>query len=101
MNVPIGIAVMVVARLALIESKGQAERLRDLDVPGTLTVTAGLVALVWGIVRTDTYAWGSWQTVSALGIAVALLSLFAVIEVRFVWSPTEPRDAPTLRVRAR
>jgi EmrB/QacA subfamily drug resistance transporter len=81
-NVPIGVALMAVARLALVESRGQVRHLRQLDLPGTLTVTGGLVALVWAIVRTDTYRWGAWQTLAALGVAAALLGLFVAIESR-------------------
>jgi EmrB/QacA subfamily drug resistance transporter len=81
-NVPIGIALLVSAATLLDESRGQLRRLRDLDIPGTLTVTAGLAVLVYAIVRTDTYSWGSWQTLSLLAGAVVLIATFVVVEVR-------------------
>ena len=51
-NVPIGLLVFVVARFAVAESRAEGER-PTLDWAGALTVTGGLVALVYGIVSTD------------------------------------------------
>jgi EmrB/QacA subfamily drug resistance transporter len=81
-NVPIGIVLFFCARWALTESKGQVSSVSELDVPGTVTVTLGLVALVWGIVQTDNHSWGSPQTVGALIVAAVLLSSFVMIEMR-------------------
>jgi EmrB/QacA subfamily drug resistance transporter len=81
-NVPIGIALITAAMAVLSESRGQLSRFHDLDVPGTITVTGGVVALVYAIVRTDTYSWGSWQTLSALAGAAVLLAAFLTIEAR-------------------
>ncbi|MEX5631220.1 MFS transporter [Parafrankia sp. FMc2] len=81
-NVPIGLALIMGARIALVESRGQARGVRDLDVPGTVTVTGGLVALVYGIVRTESGSWGSPVTLGWLAAAVVLLAAFVVIELR-------------------
>ena len=81
-NVPIGVVLIVSARAALTESRGQATSVRELDLPGTLAVTAGLVALVYGIVRTETHSWGSAGTIGVLAAAVVLLGAFLVIESR-------------------
>ena len=80
-NVPIGVAVFVVARLAVAESVAEGER-PTLDWAGALTVTGGLVALVYGIVSTDKHAWGSALVVGYLLAGVALLAAFLVIESR-------------------
>ncbi|MGO9660574.1 MAG: MFS transporter [Acidimicrobiales bacterium] len=88
-NVPIGIALMVVTALAVNESKaGTASR--SLDLPGALTVTAGLAVLVYGIVGTDAHPWGSAQTLIALGIGAALLAAFFIIEARVAAQPVVP-----------
>ncbi|SQD97215.1 Drug resistance transporter, EmrB/QacA subfamily [Parafrankia sp. Ea1.12] len=81
-NVPIGLVLLVGARAALVESRGQARGVRDLDIPGTVTVTAGLTALVYGIVRTESSSWGSPVTVGWLVAAAVLLTAFLIIESR-------------------
>jgi predicted MFS family arabinose efflux permease len=80
-NVPIGILVLVVARFAIVESIAEGER-PTLDWAGALTVTGGLVALVYGIVSTDAHAWGSSLVVGYLVAGVALLAVFLAIETR-------------------
>jgi MFS family permease len=53
-----------------------------LDVPGALTVTAALTALVYGVVETESHGWGSTQTLSVLAVAIALFATAGVIESR-------------------
>ncbi len=65
-NVPIGLAALVFASRLIPESRADLEH-RQLDVAGALTVTGGLVALVYAIVRTQTYAWTNVHTLTALG----------------------------------
>ncbi|HZZ96238.1 MAG TPA: MFS transporter [Jatrophihabitantaceae bacterium] len=80
-NVPIGIAVFLVARFAIAESKAEGDR-PTLDWGGALTVTAGLVAVVYGIVSTDSHSWGSELVLGYLGAGIALLAAFLFIETR-------------------
>jgi EmrB/QacA subfamily drug resistance transporter len=80
-NVPIGILVLIVARIAIAESKAEGER-PTLDWAGALTITGGLIAVVYGIVSTDTHAWGSGLVLGYLAAGVALLVLFVIIESR-------------------
>jgi EmrB/QacA subfamily drug resistance transporter len=80
-NVPIGILVLVVARFAISESRIEGDR-PTLDWAGAVTITGGLIALVYGIVSTDTHAWGSALVLTYLAIGVVLLAMFAVIESR-------------------
>jgi len=88
-NVPIGVVLFVAAVIALRESRGQVRSIWGLDIPGTVTVTAGLAVLVYAIVSTNTHPWGSARTLITLGIAVALLVSFVVIE-RFTAQPMVP-----------
>jgi EmrB/QacA subfamily drug resistance transporter len=80
-NVPIGIALLVGAWLALTESRLDGAH-RSLDLPGALTMTAGLSILVYGIVSTDNHSWGSAQTVTTLAVGGILLLAFLFIESR-------------------
>jgi EmrB/QacA subfamily drug resistance transporter len=88
-NVPIGIGLLVgAARVIPTSPAGGAAR--RLDVPGALSVTAGLALIVYGIVGTDTHPWGSTQTICVLAAGVALLAAFAVIEARLAAHPLVP-----------
>jgi EmrB/QacA subfamily drug resistance transporter len=80
-NVPIGIVLLAGAWLALTESRLDGAH-RSLDLPGALTMTAGLSILVYGIVSTDTHSWGSTQTVTTLVAGGILLLAFLFIESR-------------------
>jgi len=91
-NIPIGIAAIVAALLYLTEAKrseGAQDRTR-LDIGGAITVTAGLGALIFAIVGTDTHSWGSTYTLSILAVAVVLLGIFAFIELKVASSPLVP-----------
>lgn len=70
-----------------------------IDVPGTLTVTGGLFALVYGFSNSETHSWGDPVTVIALATAVVLLTAFVVIESR-VSNPLLPLRVITDRTRA-
>lgn len=52
------------------------------DIPGALTVTLGLVALVYGFTKAETTGWASSTTVALLAVAVILLATFVTIEMR-------------------
>jgi EmrB/QacA subfamily drug resistance transporter len=91
-NIPIGAAVMVAAMLYLTEAK-RGERDANsprLDIGGAITVTAGLGALIYAIVGTDTHAWGSTYTLSILAVAAVLLALFVLIQLRVAHTPLVP-----------
>jgi EmrB/QacA subfamily drug resistance transporter len=79
-NVPIGVLLAVAGHAVLTESRGQVRGIRELDLPGAVLVTAGLVALVTAIVRTGTHAWDSGQTLLTLALAVVFLTAFVLAE---------------------
>ena len=91
-NIPIGLAASVAALMYLTEAKrpAQAAGTARLDIAGAITVTAGLGALIYAIVGTDTHAWGSTHTLSILAVAAVLLGVFAVIELRVASTPLVP-----------
>jgi EmrB/QacA subfamily drug resistance transporter len=88
-NVPIGVLVIAGALLFLGETKGEV-RHRSLDLAGSVTVTAGLVSLVYAIVRTESYAWRSPQVMVPLAVALLLLAAFLFIEMRVAKAPLVP-----------
>ncbi len=80
-NVPIGAAAALAAVAYLTEARGTGPRQR-LDVFGAVTVTAGLAAVVYAIVGTDTHPWGSASTIGWLAAGLVLLALFFGWQVR-------------------
>ncbi|HEY2442547.1 MAG TPA: MFS transporter [Streptosporangiaceae bacterium] len=63
-----------------------------LDIGGAVTVTAGLGALVYAIVGTESQPWGSARTITLLLVAAALLAVFVVIEMRLAGAPLVPLE---------
>jgi EmrB/QacA subfamily drug resistance transporter len=88
-NVPIGILTAVLASRLLAESRDE-DRTRSYDVMGALTVTAGLVLLVYALVNTTQYGWTSARTIGELIGAATLLLAFVLIEARFASHPLVP-----------
>jgi EmrB/QacA subfamily drug resistance transporter len=80
-NVPIGLASAALAPRLLAESRAEVES-RSFDIPGAVTVTAGLSLLVYALVDAVNAGWTSSTTLLRLAGAVALLVAFVVIERR-------------------
>ena len=80
-NVPIGIAGVVAARLFIDETK-DTSRERRLDLPGLLSSGIGLFALTFGLIETNDHAWGSTRVLSLFAIAAVALTTFVVLELR-------------------
>jgi EmrB/QacA subfamily drug resistance transporter len=79
LNVPIGLALIPLARLRLQESRGPNDAL---DLPGVGLASVGLFGIVWGLVRGNQVGWGSAEIVFALVAGTILLALFVLWEVR-------------------
>src|SRR5665213_3597761 len=78
-NVPIAAVVLLLTPRALNESRSTSGHL---DVPGAVTVTGGMLALVYGLSNTSSHSWGSTSTLISLVSAVVLLTAFGFIERR-------------------
>ncbi len=78
-NVPVAVVAISLSPGLLPESR--ADQRRHIDVLGAVSVTAGLVVLVYGMVKTDVYGWGSARTIGTLALAAALLVAFVIIEL--------------------
>ncbi|MFC8290776.1 MFS transporter [Streptomyces sp. NPDC057242] len=79
-NVPVALAVLLVAPAVVRESR-PAERPR-LDVPGAIAVTGGLLALVYGLTAAGEHGWTDPGVLVALVAALALLAAFPFVERR-------------------
>jgi EmrB/QacA subfamily drug resistance transporter len=85
-NVPIGVLVAIAAPRVLARSIRQAGT--RLDVPGSVAATAGMTALVYGLVRAPVDGWTDLITYASFAAAFVLLVAFVLIEAR--------SDHPTL-----
>jgi EmrB/QacA subfamily drug resistance transporter len=79
-NVPIGLAVLIV--LPSLTARTQPARAQGtrLDVPGAALVTAGTGSAIYGLVNAGSYGWATTSTVVALAMAVMLWTGFALVE---------------------
>ena len=78
-TVPIAVLVIVLTPGALPSIAGQRG---SVDIVGAVTGTAGLAALVYGVVRAPEVGWAATETLIALGGGIALLVLFFIVQAR-------------------
>ncbi|MGZ4450833.1 MAG: MFS transporter [Nocardioides sp.] len=78
-NVPIGIAVLVLAPRFVAETQRRPGRF---DVVGAVTATFGAVSLVWALIGTPEHGWTSARTLGGFALGLALLAVLARTEVR-------------------
>lgn len=81
-NVPIGLFLIYQAPRRLKESTSGEEQERTFDIPGAVTVTAGLALLVYALVDAESAGWTSTETLLRLAVAAILLAAFVLIELR-------------------
>ncbi|WP_217189390.1 DHA2 family efflux MFS transporter permease subunit [Streptomyces buecherae] len=88
LNVPIGIALLPLARLRLVESRGPADRL---DVVGTVLASLGLLGITFALIQGNIDGWTSAPVLAGFGLGAALLVAFVRWELH--------TDAPMLPMR--
>src|SRR4026208_1226046 len=76
-NVPVGIPVFIASPRHVPESRDEHAH-KSFDVAGAVTVTSGLIALVYGIVKAHDNGWTSLHTGGFFALAVLLLGAFLV-----------------------
>jgi EmrB/QacA subfamily drug resistance transporter len=80
-NVPVGVVAFVLALRFVPESRIENAR-GGVDIAGAVSVTGGLVVLVYALVNAQTAGWLSGETLGLGALAVALLAAFVVLETR-------------------
>jgi EmrB/QacA subfamily drug resistance transporter len=93
-NVPLGVVAVLLSLRLLPESRGAPARL---DLPGVGLVSAGIVSLVWGLVRANDAGWASAEVVTTLAAGAALVASFLLWESR---APEPMLPLRLLRIRA-
>jgi EmrB/QacA subfamily drug resistance transporter len=77
-NVPIGLVAAALSWRFIPESRVAGRS--GFDIAGAVSVTAGLIVLVYAIVKAQEFGWGSGRTLGLAAIAFVLLAIFVVIE---------------------
>jgi EmrB/QacA subfamily drug resistance transporter len=95
-NAPIGLALAVAAPYLITETEKRAQS--RLDIPGAITSTGGMAALVYGFIHAATYRWGSITTIGSFVVAAVLLTAFVAIEAS-TENPVMPLRLFTSRTR--
>jgi EmrB/QacA subfamily drug resistance transporter len=87
-NVPIGTLLIAVAMISLAGTR--TGRRESLDLTGAVTATAGLAALIYGVMQSADHGWASAQVVAPALAGLLLLVVFTVFEARFATQPMIP-----------
>jgi EmrB/QacA subfamily drug resistance transporter len=88
-NVPLGLLVVMLGS-RVIPVSASAEGRRHFDLTGAVLVTASLVSLTFGIVRTDALGWGALGVLVPLIGGLVLLAAFLAVEARIAEQPLVP-----------
>ncbi|WP_326660371.1 MFS transporter [Streptomyces canus] len=86
-NVPVALAVLLIAPRIIKESR--LDERPKLDLPGAVSVTLGLLAIIFGLTQAGEKGWGSAGALLSLAAGVVLLVIFYVVE-RKVSAPLVP-----------
>jgi EmrB/QacA subfamily drug resistance transporter len=78
-NIPVGVVALVITLREVEESRNP--HARRIDGVGLVTFSAGLAALVYGLIRSNEDGWGSSTVVISLVASVVLLVAFGIAEV--------------------
>jgi EmrB/QacA subfamily drug resistance transporter len=80
-NVPVGLAVLAVSPVLLHESRAELNH-RHFDAAGAVSITGGLMVLVYALTHASQHGWVTAETIGLLAASAALVIAFVVIEVR-------------------
>jgi EmrB/QacA subfamily drug resistance transporter len=81
-NVPIGIVAGGLAMRMVPKARPSIRDASELDIPGAITLIAGLVILVFAIQGAAVAGWTSVRTLVPLAVSIALLAGFGALERR-------------------
>ena len=81
LNLPVAAGAIVIALFAVRESRDETVE-PTIDIPGVLTLTIGLGALVLALVQGNEWHWGSTREITLYLLALVGLASFALVERR-------------------
>jgi EmrB/QacA subfamily drug resistance transporter len=80
-NVPVGIAGVIVSRLFIDETRDESKEQR-LDLPGLISSAVGLFGLTYALIEGNNYGWGSGRILASFALAAVGLVTFVMLEHR-------------------
>jgi EmrB/QacA subfamily drug resistance transporter len=81
-NVPIGVLVLALAPRIIPESRSEAMAKSGYDIQGAVTATLGTTALVFTLIKAESWGWTSDRTIIGFILAAVLIAAFLVFESR-------------------
>jgi len=81
-NVPIAIVLIAITPAVIRESRAEIQGPRTFDAAGAVLGTAGVLALIFGVIRAEPLGWSSLEVVGSLVAGVALMAGFVWVESR-------------------
>ncbi|GHH43991.1 MFS transporter [Streptomyces candidus] len=88
-NAPIGIIALAFSAAVLPQTRNTGSANEKFDIVGVVLLALGLLAVVFGVVKGETWGWTSFGTLGAISAGVVLLLVFGFAETR-VASPLLP-----------
>jgi EmrB/QacA subfamily drug resistance transporter len=79
---PVALAALVAGLKLVPRDRASAERSGGFDLPGAVSLTSGMLLLVYTLVEAPTHGWGSARTLGSLAAVAAILAAFAWREQR-------------------
>src|SRR5437773_954270 len=79
-NVPVGIAGIIVSRLFIDETRDESEEQR-LDLPGLISSAVGLFGLTYALIEGNNYGWSSARILASFAVAAVGLATFVLLEL--------------------
>ena len=80
-NVPVGLFLIAMTPRVLRESHGDLQH-RSFDLAGAVSITSGLMLLVYAMTRATQIGWSSGETIALLAVSASLVASFFVVELR-------------------
>ncbi|MEO9321856.1 MFS transporter [Nocardioides sp. C4-1] len=81
-NVPIGVALLALTPSTVADSRVQTTGPRSFDVGGSALGTGAVLAIIYGVIRSEPLGWGSGEVIGSLVAGAVLLVAFVVVESR-------------------
>ncbi|GAB3765017.1 EmrB/QacA subfamily drug resistance transporter [Nocardioides ginsengisegetis] len=81
-NGPVGLVALVVGRRVIARETSTRPARSAFDIPGAVTVIAGLATLVYTLGDTATHGWWSVRTLVGMSVSAVLLAAFLTVEQR-------------------
>ncbi len=81
-NVPTGLALLALTPSTVADSRVPSEGPRSFDLGGAVLGTGAVLAVIYGVIRSESRGWGSGEVIGSLVAGAVLLAVFVIVEAR-------------------